>query len=84
MRGAFKTPTLRDIALTAPYFHDGSAETLMDVVELYDRGGDTARERSPHIKPLGLTGREKEELVEFMRALTTSAAPYPLPVLPPN
>ena len=82
MRGAFKTPTLRDVALTAPYFHDGSAKTLMDVVELYVRGGDSLQNRSPSIKPLKLAQSEKEDLVEFLRALTTPPKSFLLPVLP--
>jgi cytochrome c peroxidase len=73
-RGAFKTPTLRDIALTAPYFHDASARTLEDVVEWYDRGGMPNPNLAPEIKPLGLTIREKADLVEFMKALTGEIA----------
>lgn len=69
-RGAFKTPTLRDVALTAPYFHDGSAATLREVVEHYDRGGTPNPFLSPLMLPLGLTEEEKEALVEFQRALT--------------
>ncbi len=69
-KGAFKTPTLRDVALTAPYFHDGSAATLRDVVEHYDRGGTPNPYLSPLMSPLGLTEEEKEALVEFQRALT--------------
>jgi cytochrome c peroxidase len=84
MKGAFKTPTLRDVELTAPYFHDGSAHTLAHVVELYDRGGVTARDRSPQIRPLGLSAAEKAAIVAFMRALTTPQKPFVLPVLPAN
>lgn len=69
-RGAFKTPTLRDVALSAPYFHDGSAATLYDVVEHYDRGGTPNPSLSPLMTPLGLTEEEKWALVEFQRALT--------------
>jgi cytochrome c peroxidase len=65
---AFKTPTLRNIGLTAPYFHTGSNPTLEDVVEFYDRGGDFANpERSADIRPLNLTNFEKTALVDFMR-----------------
>jgi cytochrome c peroxidase len=69
-RGAFKTPTLRDIALTAPYFHDGSAETLEEVVEVYDQGGTPNEHLSENMVKLDLTEQEKTDLVEFMKALT--------------
>jgi cytochrome c peroxidase len=84
MKGAFKTPTLRDVALTAPYFHDGSAKTLIDVVEFYDRGGVSSKDRSPTMRPLNLSRADKEALVAFLQALTTPAKPFLLPVLPPN
>ncbi len=70
--GAFKTPTLRNIALTAPYMHDGSEATLEDVVELYDRGGNPNPRLDGGIRPLDLTEREKADLVEFMKSLTSS------------
>ena len=82
-RGAFKTPTLRDIALTAPYFHDGSAQTLLDVVEWYDKGGFANPQLAPEIKELNLSPQEKADLVEFMRTLTgdrsLAVAPVELP-----
>jgi len=68
--GVFKTPSLRDVARTAPYMHDGSVATLLDVIELYDRGGNPHRNRDPKLKPLGLTAREKDDLVAFMEALS--------------
>jgi cytochrome c peroxidase len=79
-RGAFKTPTLRNIVLTAPYMHDGSEHTLLDVVEFYDRGGVKNPHLSADIKPLGLSMQEKLDLVAFMEALTgevNNAAPPP-------
>jgi cytochrome c peroxidase len=82
MKGAFKTPTLRDIALTAPYFRDGSAGTLMDVIEHYNRGGTPSADVSPDIKPLNLARDEMEAIVEFQRALTTTPKNFTLPVLP--
>ena len=69
-RGAFKTPTLRDVALTAPYMHDGSLATLEEVIEFYDRGGRPNPNLSGEIQPLRLTVQEKEGLVAFLRALT--------------
>jgi len=82
MRGAFKTPTLRDVALTAPYFHDGSAKTLMDVVNHYEKGGVVKTNLSPNMKPLPLTQQEKEDLVAFIEALTSPQQAVTLPTLP--
>ena len=66
-KGKFKTPTLRDIALTAPYMHDGSMETLMETVEIYDKGGIRNRYLSTEVRrPLRLTEQEKNDLVSFM------------------
>ena len=82
MKGAFRTPTLRDVDLTPPYFHDGSADTLMDVVEHYARGGDAKANLSPLIKPLVLSADEKADLVAFMKALTSRRDVYDVPRLP--
>ncbi|MCP3977804.1 MAG: c-type cytochrome [bacterium] len=68
-RGAFKTPTLREVARRAPYMHDGSVATLRDVVELYVRGGEANPHLSPKVTELGLTEEEVEALVAFMEAL---------------
>lgn len=69
--GKFKTPTLRNIALTAPYMHDGSMLTLEEVIEHYDKGGDKNRFIDTKIFPLHLTQQEKQDLVAFMKALTS-------------
>ncbi len=69
-KGAFKTPTVRNVALTAPYMHDGSLATLEEVVEWYDKGGHANANLSDKIKPLKLTAQEKADLVAFMRACT--------------
>jgi cytochrome c peroxidase len=69
--GKFKTPTLRNIALTAPYMHDGSIKTLEEVIEHYDKGGDKNRFIDTKIFPLHLTQQEKVDLLEFMRSLTS-------------
>jgi cytochrome c peroxidase len=82
MKGAFKTPTLRDIDLTGPYFHDGSAKALMDVVEHYNQGGKVKTNLAPDLKELNLTQEDKEALVAFMHALTSPQTPFTLPVLP--
>jgi cytochrome c peroxidase len=81
-RGAFKTPTLRDVAVTAPYMHNGAYRTLAEVIEHYDRGGDNKDNLDPNMKPLTLTSQEKQDLVEFLRSLTGQHAAVPLPTLP--
>ncbi len=72
--GAFKVPSLRNVELTAPYFHNGGKATLMQVVDFYNRGGDFGRENfanlAPDIQPIGLTEGEKNALVSFLLALT--------------
>ena len=69
-RGAFKTPTLREIARTAPYIHDGSLATLVDVVEFYDKGGRANPNLTRLVRPIGLTADEKQVLVVFLEALS--------------
>lgn len=66
----FKVPSLRNVALSAPYMHDGSMETLREVVEHYNSGGQNHRHKSEWIHELGLTPREKEDLVQFLESLT--------------
>ncbi len=68
-RGAFKTPTLREISRTAPYMHDGSLATLEDVVEYYDKGGNPNPGLDADLRPLHLTGEERQALVVFLRSL---------------
>jgi cytochrome c peroxidase len=82
MKGAFKTPTVREVTRTAPYFHDGSARTLMEVVEHYDRGGVVKTHLSPNIKPLGLSSEEKLALVSFLESLSSPFMPLMIPELP--
>jgi cytochrome c peroxidase len=67
--GAFKTPTLREIANTGPYMHDGSLKTLRDVVDFYDKGGIPNKNLDEKVKALHLTEQEKNDLVEFLKAL---------------
>lgn len=69
-KGAFKTPTIRNVALTPPYMHDGSQKTLEEVVEWYDIGGHPNPNLSDKIKKLNLTKQEKADLVAYMKALT--------------
>lgn len=70
-RGKFKVPSLRNVALTAPYMHDGSFPTLEAVVEFYDRGGGSNSNLDAEIKPLRLSADEKRSLVAFLRSLTS-------------
>jgi len=70
-KGAFKTPSLRNIALTAPYMHDGSLKALKDVVDFYVGGGNSNPWRDKEIKSLEhLTRAERDDLVVFLQALT--------------
>jgi cytochrome c peroxidase len=71
--GAFKTPSLRNVALTAPYMHDGSLATLEDVIEHYNKGGIPNLYLDPEIRPLNLTEQEKRDLVELLKSLTSMA-----------
>jgi len=71
-RWKYKTPGLRNVALTAPYMHNGSLSGLDDVVEFYDAGGVSNEGLSPLIKPLNLAAREKQDLVRFLESLTGS------------
>lgn len=67
--GNFKTPTLREIARTAPYMHDGSFATLEEVIEYYDRGGNHNPGLDAEIRPLCLSAAEKRSLIAFLRSL---------------
>jgi cytochrome c peroxidase len=81
-RGAFKTPTLREIARTAPYMHDGSLATLEEVIEYYDKGGIPNPQLDEEIFPLKLTDQEKQDLVTFLKE-GLSSPDYPL-IRPPK
>lgn len=73
-RGAFRTPSLRNVALRAPYMHDGRFATLEEVVAFYDRGGDFASpRRDPRMRPLGLPAAQRSALVAFLRGALTDA-----------
>ncbi|MFQ5877004.1 MAG: cytochrome-c peroxidase [Acidobacteriota bacterium] len=81
-RGAFKTPTLRNVARSAPYMHDGSEATLRDVVEFYDRGGVKNPWLSEEIRPLNLSEQDKADLVAFLESLTGEVRGAERPELP--
>ncbi|MGD2055901.1 MAG: cytochrome-c peroxidase, partial [Gammaproteobacteria bacterium] len=72
-----KTPTLRNVEVTAPYMHDGSVETLEDVITFYKNGGRELKTDplspflSGGIRPLDLTKQDEKDLVNFMKALTS-------------
>jgi cytochrome c peroxidase len=70
MKGAFKTPGLRNTLLTSPYMHDGSLASLEEVIRFYNRGGDDEQGRSKLIEPLKLNELEIQQLVAFLGALT--------------
>lgn len=71
-KGAFKTPTIRNVALSGPYMHDGSLKTLEEVVEHYVKGGTPNKWLSDKIRKFKATPQDKADLVEFMRACTGS------------
>ncbi|MBI3697315.1 MAG: cytochrome-c peroxidase [Acidobacteria bacterium] len=68
-RGDFKTPTLREVARTGPYMHDGSIPALKDVIEFYDRGGRPNPHLDPEIRPLHLSVSQKRTLAAFLESL---------------
>lgn len=74
-KGAFKTPTLRDVAKRPPYMHDGSLRTLDEVIAFYNKGGMPNQWLSKEMRPLNLAAEEQKDLVAFMEALTGQVAP---------
>jgi cytochrome c peroxidase len=78
-KGAFRTPTLRNIAQTGPYMHDGTAKTLRRVVDFYVGGGNSNPQLDKDIKQLHLSGFEREDLVAFLEALTGDPPPNATP-----
>ena len=72
--GSFRTPSLRNVELTAPYFHDGSAATLGDVVRYYMRAGNENIAHDWELQTLELSEREQQELIEFLKSLTSDDA----------
>jgi cytochrome c peroxidase len=73
--GAFKTPSLRNAELTAPYFHDGSANTLEDVVKFYVDGGKANANRDWELHPISLSPSEQSDVIEFLKSLTSIKRP---------
>lgn len=71
--GKFRTPTLRNIALTAPYMHDGRFKTLEEVLDHYASGGHYAENVSPNVRKLNLSPQDKKDLIAFLQTLTDSS-----------
>ena len=69
-KGAFKTPTLRDVAVSGPYMHDGKLKTLKDVVDFYAGKGNSNPYLDKRMSAIQLSGRDRSDLVEFMKSLT--------------
>ncbi len=69
-RGAFVTPTLRELTRTAPYMHNGMLKTLDNVIEFYNKGGGESRNKASMLKPLNLGGEEKKNLKAFLESLS--------------
>ena len=82
LNGAFKTPTLRSITKTAPYFHDGSAETLEEAVDFILEGGHPNPYLDEKLQTKNLTTEEKDFLLKFLRALTPEEENFERPLLP--
>jgi len=82
LMGAFKTPSLRGIALTQPYFHDGRAATLEEAVDAMVKGGIPNPHLDEKLKPRTLTPKQRAELLAFLRSLTPDNKPYSRPTLP--
>jgi len=80
-RNAFKTPGLRNVALSAPYMHNGSKKTLSDVLDFYNRGGDKI-DPGNELKVLNLTRQEELDLIAFLKSLTGKRSETAVPVLP--
>lgn len=80
--GRFATPSLWDVGQTAPYMHSGLFKTLAEAVDFYDRGGGETPNKSPLVKPLGLSVDEKAALVSFLGALTGDRPRVETPKLP--
>jgi cytochrome c peroxidase len=72
--GAYRTSSLRNVELTAPYFHDGSAPTLPDVIQFYVNGGKFNAMRDWQLEPVDLNEGEQRDLVEFLKSLTSDDA----------
>ena len=82
LKGAFKTPTLRNVSNTAPYMHNGELKTMEDVIDHYIDGGKGKANVSPDMKAIKLSKQEKADLIEFLDALSETGTPVTFPILP--
>jgi cytochrome c peroxidase len=81
--GAFKTPTLRNVTDRGSFMHNGIFATLDEVIDFYDRGGESGPHKSSLMQPLHLTSDEKQDLLAFLESLTGELPKVSRPVLPP-
>ncbi len=81
-RGKFLTPTLREVTRTAPYMHNGTLATLEEVVDFYDQGGGESPDKDPLLVPLGLTKKEKSDLIAFLGSLSGDEVVVTKPEIP--
>lgn len=79
--GRFKTPTLRNVAVTAPYMHDGSIKDLSSVIDFYAAGGGPDAHKNERLKPFAITSKEKHDLITFLYTLTDSLSLHKLDYL---
>jgi cytochrome c peroxidase len=82
LTGAFKTPSLRGLLLTAPYFHDGRAKTYDEAAGIMMKGGIPNAHLDEKLKEYPLTPEQRDQLLAFLRSLTPESKPYPLPEIP--
>ena len=75
-KGAFRTPSLRELKYTGPYMHNGTLSTLEEIVEFYDQGGGPHPNKNAMIQPLGLLTSEKAALVAFLESMSSDSMPY--------
>ena len=87
LKGAWRTPSLRDVAMTGPYMHDGILATLSDVIWHYDQADGVAAARGTSLGSIGslrLSADEREDLVAFLSSLTGTSPEFPLLAAPPG
>lgn len=82
MQHAFKTPTLRDLRMSGPYMHDGSMDTLAEVIDHYEKGGKKRPSLSPEMKPITLSDRERADLMAYLETLRGPPLDVDVPRLP--
>jgi cytochrome c peroxidase len=82
MMGAFKTPSLRSVSESGPYFHDGRAATLEEAVDFMLKGGIPNDNLDPKLQARNITPEERTQLIEFIRSLTPAPVPFERPQIP--